>query len=180
MTTVSPSSSWTGLIPGFVLAGAGAGLANPAIASTAVGTVPGEKTGVGSGVINTARQIGIATGIAAFGAVFQDRVQHVLGGQLAHAAPQLGAQRSTIVHEAISGSANKALQSVPARLQAPVAHAFRVAFVDGLDRILWIAAAVGFAGALLSLLLIRQRDIRTEEETQIGSEQSAKTEAIAA
>src|SRR5439155_4600695 len=37
MTGVNASSGWTTLIPGFVLAGAGVGLINPPLASTAIG-----------------------------------------------------------------------------------------------------------------------------------------------
>ena len=40
MTAVDASSGWTALIPGFVLAGAGIGLVNPPLASTAIGVVP--------------------------------------------------------------------------------------------------------------------------------------------
>jgi EmrB/QacA subfamily drug resistance transporter len=176
MTMVSPSSSWTALIAGFVLAGAGAGLANPPIAATAVATVPEEKTGVGSGVNNTARQIGIAAGIAGFGAIFQSRVEHVLNSNLAQAAPQLGDRRHLIVHQAASGNANQALHSLPARLQGPVAHAYRVSFVDGLDRILWIAAAIALTGAVISFLLVRQRDLR-RDEAEGGREDERTAEA---
>ena len=40
MTAVDATSGWTALIPGFVLAGAGIGLVNPPLASTAIGVVP--------------------------------------------------------------------------------------------------------------------------------------------
>jgi EmrB/QacA subfamily drug resistance transporter len=174
MTLVSPSSSWTVLIAGFVVAGAGAGLANPPIAASAVATVPQEKTGIGSGVNNTARQIGIATGIAAFGAIFQSRIEHVLDPRLAQAAPRLGSRRHAIVDAAGSGNATHALHSLPVSLQAPVAHAIRVSFVAGLDRILWIATAIAFVGAVLGFLLIRQRDLRDENSPGGGGGEAAK------
>jgi EmrB/QacA subfamily drug resistance transporter len=76
MTAVTPTSSWTALIPGFVLQGIGVGLINPPLASAAIGVVPHNRSGMGSGANSTFRQVGIATGIAALGAVFQ----HDLGG----------------------------------------------------------------------------------------------------
>jgi EmrB/QacA subfamily drug resistance transporter len=165
MTMVEASSGWTVLLAGFIVAGAGSGLTNPPRASAAIGSVPEEKTGVGSGVNNTALQIGLAAGIAGLGAVFQSRVHDVLGSRLTADVPQLGKHTSDVVDQATSGNAPAALQSLPAGLRQPVAHALRVAFVSGFDRILWIAAIISLAGALLSLLLVRQRDLEHADET---------------
>jgi EmrB/QacA subfamily drug resistance transporter len=158
MTLVDATSGWTALLAGFVVAGAGSGLTNPPLASAAIGTVGEAQAGVGSGVNNTARQVGVAAGIAALGAVFQSRVHSVLVDQLAHAAPQLGARRAQIAAHATAGDPTRALQSLPPQLRQPVAHALRVAFVDAFDRILWISAAVSLAGALLAVVLVRGRD----------------------
>jgi EmrB/QacA subfamily drug resistance transporter len=87
MTAVTASSGWTALIPGFVLQGIGVGLINPPLASAAVGVVPPARSGMASGANSTFRQVGIATGIAALGAIFQ----HDLGvsegaiGHVSHA-----------------------------------------------------------------------------------------------
>ena len=74
MADLSASSKWTALLPGFVIGGLGIGLINPAIATTAISTVPREQAGAGSGINATFRQVGIATGIAALGAIFQHQV----------------------------------------------------------------------------------------------------------
>jgi len=71
MTLVTSTSGWTALIPGFVLQGIGVGLINPPLASAAIGVVPPARSGMASGANSTFRQVGIATGIAALGAVFQ-------------------------------------------------------------------------------------------------------------
>ena len=63
-------SDWTHLIPGFILAGIGAGLVNVPLASTAVGVVEPARAGMASGINSTLRQVGIATGVAALGAIF--------------------------------------------------------------------------------------------------------------
>src|SRR5262249_22631296 len=56
MTAIDASSGWTTLIPGFLLAGAGIGLVNPPLASTAIGVVPYTRSGMASGINNTFRQ----------------------------------------------------------------------------------------------------------------------------
>jgi EmrB/QacA subfamily drug resistance transporter len=83
MTAASATSGWTTLIPGFMLQGAGIGLVNPPLASAAIGVVPPTRSGMASGANNTARQVGIATGIAALGAIFQHDIAQ---GALAHHA----------------------------------------------------------------------------------------------
>jgi EmrB/QacA subfamily drug resistance transporter len=74
MHGVGPNSSWTVLLPGLIAAGAGVGIANPTIAQVAIGVVPPARSGMASGINNTCRQVGIATGIAGLGAVFQHQV----------------------------------------------------------------------------------------------------------
>src|SRR5919202_1006159 len=67
-------SEWTHFLPGFVLAGFGVGMINPPLATTQVGVVPPQRSGMASGIGSTFRQVGIATGIAALGAIFQHAV----------------------------------------------------------------------------------------------------------
>src|SRR3954467_3384532 len=70
MRGLDPSSDWTHFIPGFVVAGIGAGFINVPLASTAVGVVEPARAGMASGINSTLRQVGIATGVAALGAIF--------------------------------------------------------------------------------------------------------------
>ena len=74
MSRVTIGSHWTVLVPGFLIGGVGIGLVNAPLASTAVGTVRQERAGMASGINNTFRQLGIATGIAALGAIFASKV----------------------------------------------------------------------------------------------------------
>src|SRR3954468_25088790 len=74
MRGLDPGSSWTHFIPGFLVAGIGAGFINVPLASTAVGVVEPARAGMASGINSTLRQVGIATGVAALGAVFSHHV----------------------------------------------------------------------------------------------------------
>jgi EmrB/QacA subfamily drug resistance transporter len=86
MAGLAADSSWTHLIPGLVLAGAGSGLVNPALAATAVGVVPHRAAGMASGINSTFRQVGVATGIAVFGTLLASRVGHRPVTQISRAA----------------------------------------------------------------------------------------------
>jgi EmrB/QacA subfamily drug resistance transporter len=61
---------WEHLVPGLVVAGAGGGLVNPALAATAVGVVGREDAGMASGINAAFRQIGITVSVAVLGWVF--------------------------------------------------------------------------------------------------------------
>jgi EmrB/QacA subfamily drug resistance transporter len=146
------SSTASALIPGFVVAGIGIGFVNAPLASTSVSVVEPRHAGMASGTNNTFRQVGIATGIAALGAVFQSRIASYLAGthSLSLNAVQPFAQ-------AIASGAGRLSTGpgFPDRVTAQTAHS---AFISGLNSIFLVAAFVLFAGAVLALVLVRQRD----------------------
>ena len=74
MRGLVPGGDWTHFIPGFLVAGIGAGFINVPLASTAVGVVEPARAGMASGINSTFRQVGIATGVAALGAIFSHHV----------------------------------------------------------------------------------------------------------
>jgi EmrB/QacA subfamily drug resistance transporter len=157
MTLLGPNSSWTVLIPGFVVAGIGVGFVNPPLASTAVGVVEPRRAGMASGINSTFRQIGIATGVAVLGSIFGAQVRSQLRASLAHipALQHSSAQLGTAI---TSGGAHHAIASSPPALRPELASATLAAFVHGLDVILVVGAVVALGAGVASLLLIRAKD----------------------
>jgi predicted MFS family arabinose efflux permease len=70
MHGIDVQSDWTALLAGMIVSGVGAGLVNVPLASTAVAVVEPARAGMASGINSTFRQAGIATGVAALGAIF--------------------------------------------------------------------------------------------------------------
>ena len=70
MTLVTADSTWRCWCPGLAVLGVGVGIANPTLASAALAAVPRERSGMASGAVNTARQLGFAVGVAVLGTVF--------------------------------------------------------------------------------------------------------------
>jgi EmrB/QacA subfamily drug resistance transporter len=93
MSRLSNDSRWTVLLPGLLLAGVGIGLANPAIAQLALAVVSQSRSGMASGINNTFRLGGVATGVALLGAVLQS---HVANGVIA-AGPRTPGQHADFV-----------------------------------------------------------------------------------
>ena len=162
MTGVNAASSWTALLPGFILGGVGIGIANPVIASASVAVVPPARSGMASGSSNTFRQVGLATGIAGLGAIFQSQVPtkaltalaaNPVGRHLlAHAGSQLHAGFIDGAVRAIAAATHSASAS------RVLLHAYAVGFTGSFRGLVTIAGALAFVGAVAALVLIRQRD----------------------
>jgi len=148
-------SQWTALLGGFLIAGAGIGMINPPLASTAIGVVPPQRSGMASGINSTFRQVGIATGIAGLGAVFQHHVQTSAARGLAH-VPDLPAAAASRISNAL------AIGQAPGGAAGPHAEAIRriarESFVSGLNELFVISGIVALVGAVLGLWLVRRSD----------------------
>lgn len=156
MRGLTASSHWTALLGGFLVGGIGVGLVNPALASSAIGVVPPECSGMASGINSTFRQVGIATGIAALGALFEHGLRIRLTSLLA--GTPIAARVGQIAHAVAAGGAQQVLRAAPPSARAHAAFAIRSAFAGALDEILLVGALVAFAGAVLAAALVRARD----------------------
>ncbi|HUA46030.1 MAG TPA: MFS transporter [Solirubrobacteraceae bacterium] len=138
-------SHWSDLIAGFVVIGVGIGALAPIIASAATAAVPAERAGMAAGAVNTARQVGLAIGIAVYGSVFTTRV---LDGfhRLSHSA--------SIAHRVTSGGAASVLAQTPSTHRPALEAMIRSAVGSGLGHTFLIAGIVGLAGAALSLTIM--------------------------
>jgi EmrB/QacA subfamily drug resistance transporter len=161
MTAVDAGSGWTVLIPGFLLAGAGVGLINPPLASTAVGVVHHSRSGMASGINSTFRQVGIATGIAGLGAVFQHDITHKATLAMISSGPgrqALGAAHGQLAAALVSGEVSQLARHLPPAAGAALTHSYRVGFTGAFTSILLIAAAIALVGAVLAFALVRSSD----------------------
>jgi EmrB/QacA subfamily drug resistance transporter len=125
MSRVSDQSRWTVLLPGLILVGIGIGLANPAIAHIALAVVAPNRSGMASGISNTFRIGGVATGVAALGAILQHSVRN-----------------------------NAVIASGPRAAGAGFVAAHH-AFVSGVHDLLLLGTATAALGALAAFALIR-------------------------
>ena len=107
---------------------------------------------MGSGINTTFRQVGIATGVAGLGAIFQSQVDSKLAELLPHAPAGLGESSPPAARERSPGCTCRR------RSRPRPSHAADVAFVSGFNEIILIAAIVSFVGAALGFALVRSRD----------------------
>ena len=152
MRGLTVTSGWTAFLPGMLLTGFGIGLANPAVATIALGVVPPARSGMASGINNTFRLGGLATGVAALGAVFQHVVQTKIDVLL---PPSLHGTAAAVT----SGGPRAAALLAPAGDRVQVAAAGRVAYVAGMNDILLVAAVTVVIGAFSAFAFVRARDL---------------------
>ena len=157
MSGISGTSSWTHLVPGFIIGGVGAGMVNPPLASTAVGVVSPERSGMASGVNTTFRQIGIATSIAAFGSIFTSSIRSHLEHSLS-SLPALASKGPLVVGAIQQGNVAKVIGSVSGSAQGELVAAIHVAFAGAMNELLIVSGILALVGSVSSVLLIRSKD----------------------
>ena len=156
MRGLTASSHWTALLAGFIVAGAGVGIVNPALASTAIGVVPPQRSGMASGINSTFRQVGTATGIAVLGAIFESRLASRLMPQLS--GTRVAGHVHQIAHAVAGGATASVLHSVPAAQRHVASLAIRSAYAGAMNDILLVGGIVALTGAGLGFVLVRSRD----------------------
>jgi EmrB/QacA subfamily drug resistance transporter len=127
-STLDAGSTFWNILPGLLVGGFGMALVMTPTTAAAMGSVPVDKAGVGSAVINSMRQVGGSLGIAVMGAVVATQIHPGTGD------PQ-------------------------------------EQFVTGYHHALYVGAVIAFAGALLSVLLVRQ--VSHPEAQAVGAPEPA-------
>ncbi len=125
-----------------------------------------------AGINDTFRQVGIAVGIAAWGAIFLGagaaKVQDVAGSSLT------ATEARHLVEATSSGALGQALAARRGAREV-TRNAAEQGFLHGLNAILLLGALLSFAGAVLALWLVREGEI--ERETLVGTAFEPEPEA---
>jgi hypothetical protein len=178
MSGIEAGAEWTTLLGGFLVAGAGVGLLNPVIANVAVSVVPKEQSGMAAGINDTFRQVGIAVGIAAWGAILVARGADKTGGLAAGTPPASGERPRELIEAASSGNLAQALAAVPPQARQVVSNVAGEGFLAGLNGVLILAGLVSLAGAL-ALWLVAEHEIERQPIESEGQPESEATSEAA-
>ncbi|WP_280410196.1 MFS transporter [Nocardia brasiliensis] len=149
---VDVDSGWTALIPAMVLIGLGMGMFNPPRAALSIAVTVPDKAGMASGVNETFQQAGLAIGIAAIGAFFQNRVADAFADS--EAAATMAADKVSEFADVIAagGSAHVATTG-------PVRTAAEAAFLSGLHQAMLLAGVLAAISGIVAFLTLRRGDL---------------------
>ena len=169
---VGPTTSWVVTSPLLFVYGIGVGLAAAQLTGVVLVDVPVARSGQGSGIQSTTRQIGSAFGIAILGTVLFASLGADLDRRLEQRGQLSAAQRSQVVSAVrdSAGAAIAGLERSPAT--AVMALDAKEAFSQGARASAWTAAGFLLIGLLATLSLGRsaERGAAQDEESDLGTE----------
>ncbi|MDA8118041.1 MAG: MFS transporter [Actinomycetota bacterium] len=160
--TVTASSPVAWLEPSLVVYGFGIGLATAQLTGVVLEEVPVDKSGLGSGIQSTARQLGSALGIAILGTILYTRLGGGLSSRLANLGVLPESLRRTLV-ETVRQSGGAAIPQLANQPGGEAVHQAAVAAMTSATRASALVAAIFvLAGLASTLLLPREVDIKYE------------------
>ena len=135
-----------------MLIGAGYGMAVPTISSVAVSALPLEHSGLACGVLNSARQVGTAVGLAALGSIGLAVTRSSWTARSAQLPTSAQAGAPDIVQNVSGGQGGVVAQQL-GRAAHPLADS---AFIDGLHVALLIGGGLMLVAAAIAFVLLRR------------------------
>ncbi len=168
---LSPDTSYAILGWQMGLFGIGCGLMISPLAAAVLSATPQDRSGLGSSILNTGRQVGITLGVAALGAFILQQFPGNIVSQLTQAGVP-GAMSATIAKRiAVAGADASQVSSLghlplsPAVLHQTISQAF----VDTLKGTFLISAFSLLTVALLVTFLLRQKQPATRTSAEAGN-----------
>ncbi len=169
---IAPGAGWILIVSGLLLAGLGQGFAYPMSQDAGIEAMPEEKAGIASGVLSSARLMGIVVGLALSGTVFRSLESSELIVAAGRAGTKLDAAGVAEVRGLLAGSdaAQHALSRMAADLAGTVETVVDEAFLAGMRWVMIVALAVSIIGIPLSLIGRRENAVmRADVEATAGS-----------
>ncbi len=168
-------TSYPNIVWRVMIMAAGVGLALPPATEAIMGALPKAKAGVGSAVNDATRQVGGALGVAVIGSVLSSVYRPRMVSLLADggAPPEMiAAVKSSL------GGALGVAGSVGGDAGDALAKAAREAFVDGMQRGLFVSLLVGLVGAAIAFRYLPARGAHEDEVEAAWAAVGAPTEGV--
>jgi len=144
-------SSYAAAWPCYALLGLGYGLLVPAVASAAMADVPAASAGVGSGILNSARQLGSSVGLAVLGSLGTSAVSRSWREAIAALPHGVQLQAASLTQLVAGGQSEAVVAAIGPGAEAPAV----AAFVSGYRAALWAATVALLTAALTAWVGLR-------------------------
>jgi EmrB/QacA subfamily drug resistance transporter len=161
VSQVDVGSTYADLWPGFLIAGLGMGLVNGPTSAAAVSAVPEDRAGEASGVVNMARYLGGAFGVAVtavvYGGVGTSKLNEHVG------ADRVTSAQERQLDQLLSGDPtglNHALAGFSPAQAADFKAAAKLAVVDAFGAVNRVMIVAALIGAVSAAVLLRVRHPR--------------------
>src|SRR4051812_40013950 len=142
------ASYWTVIFPSFICVGAGVAMSMPTTTGVAMSSVDQARAGIASGVVNSARQVGGALGVAVLGSV----AATVASSHWADNAPaQLNASAGRLDSLVVGGQVAPIGKLAGSEAQLVASHAF----IDGVTTAMTVGSLIALTGAVIAFFSLR-------------------------
>lgn len=165
LTSISAATDYSEILGKLIIAGFGGGLVIPTLAATLMNAVPPRQEGIASALSSVSIEFGGILGIAVQGAVFSEQMRETLQQTF------LQWQFSEALSASLLSNALQLLSEVPRTLPVSaeaVQEAVRLAFVSGLQSVLWVAASAIALGIVLVISAPNKPHKQTSTQTPIS------------
>ena len=157
--TNGPSDYWATFLPGILVFGLGMSFTVAPLTAAVMGSVSDHFSGTASGVNNALTRIANVFANAVIGALavlfFSGALQQDI--KSIHLNPQ---QKQLVLKQAVNLGDAKAPDGLSAKDAATVKQSYRIAFISAYGKIMKISAGLGFLGALMALLFIKDSAVK--------------------
>ncbi len=150
----------------FAVTGLGLGIAMPTALNAALGALTPERSGSGSALITAMRQVGATIGVAVLGTVLNSAYRGGLTVTGLPAASAAAARSSVAGGVAVAHAAQS----------ESLLHTVGVAYVHGMDVMLWVCAGIAVTAALLGLAFLPRQ---SEPPAEVAAPGELRAEARA-
>jgi len=157
--TAGPSAYFTTFFPGILVFGLGMSITVAPLTAAVMGSVSDQFSGTASGVNNALTRIANVFANAIFGALAVLFFSGSLQSEIKN-VPVNGKQKEQIMAQAANLGNAKVPQDINAQDKAVLEKAYHNSFIHSYQKIMQISAGLGFLGALMSFLFIRDNVVK--------------------
>jgi EmrB/QacA subfamily drug resistance transporter len=159
--TSGPAEYWTTFFPGIVVFGLGMSFTVAPLTAAVMGSVSDHLSGTASGVNNALTRISNVFANAIFGAMAVLFFSGALQEQIKAIPLDTKAKQSVMAQAANLGDA-KVPAGIEPTNQKKIVHAYHESFIHAYASIMRISAGLGFLGALMAFIFIRNNAVKKQ------------------
>lgn len=159
--TTGPSDYWTSFFPGVLVFGFGMSLTVAPLTATVMGAVSDHFSGTASGINNAMTRIANVFANAIFGALAVLFFSGAMRGELKKLSLNEKDKKAVMEQSANLGNA-KVPAGIDGSNKKAVEIAYHNGFISAYGNIMRICAGLGFLGALMSVIFIRNSAVKKE------------------
>jgi EmrB/QacA subfamily drug resistance transporter len=159
--TNGPSAYWTSFFPGVIVFGLGMSFTVAPLTAAVMGSVSDHFSGTASGVNNAVTRIANVFANAIFGALAVLFFTGALQNQLKTVKLNTKDKQEILAQAANLGNA-KTPANVNDANKTTIEKAYHESFIDAYANIMRISAALGFLGALMAVIFIKNKAVKKE------------------